>query len=225
MKASVVRTKLLSMGLYGCETGPISDAALQQFRAAVIDCIVYTTTKRSTDLVFSIASYGTDVGPEVEVLHRRTMAARRATTRDETLEEMIKEIVHICRYKEEPGFYYYDQEDLAKQEPFTEPGADDRGKVKAQCDPKGPIGYLAQTLYLQAAALDEELVIGSARMAPIHLKQLPVQHIGELTRQMAALPQHSIGRGRLAIRERRPTRRASRGDRYRSFEGGAEKVK
>ena len=64
-KAGVSRSKMLPTELYGCEMSPTNATAIGQLRTAIANCITFVTSRRSTDLIFAIASRGADVDTDV----------------------------------------------------------------------------------------------------------------------------------------------------------------
>ena len=62
-KQTVVRGKLLPMGLYGCEVAPANEAVLTRFRAAIASVVAFTTKRRSVDLTFAVAADKGDLDP------------------------------------------------------------------------------------------------------------------------------------------------------------------
>ena len=57
---------MLPKGVYGCESAPINESAMQKLRTAIANCLTFVTSRRATDFTFSIASGKTDVDPDVE---------------------------------------------------------------------------------------------------------------------------------------------------------------
>ena len=76
-KEKVIRGKLLPKGLFGCESTPINETAMQKFRTAIATALTFATSKRSTDFAFAVASGRTDLDPDVEVYARRVTMYRR----------------------------------------------------------------------------------------------------------------------------------------------------
>ena len=158
-KTAVIRTKMLPKALYGCETAPINEAAMRTFRSEVADAAAYTTKRRSLDLTFTTSSHGTDIDPEIEVYVRRVTSFKRAIVISDFNGKMIDTILGIYREKHEPGTMTdpsSNLEALAQKHFAEEPGSSQRGKMRKQCNPKGPVGYLLETLHLNASVLDEE---------------------------------------------------------------------
>ena len=64
-KAMLVRTKVLTMGLYGIEATFCAEAAINinGLRTAITDTIAPFTSLRSPALVFAACSFGEDVDP------------------------------------------------------------------------------------------------------------------------------------------------------------------
>ena len=91
-KKHIAKAKLLPKGLYGCETSPINETAMRTWRATTATALTFTTTRRSVDLTYAVASGKTDLDPEVNVYVRRAVAARRAWHKNYLHKKNIEEI-------------------------------------------------------------------------------------------------------------------------------------
>ena len=69
---------MLPMGRFGCETCPFNESAIQKMGSSIADALTYTTSRRSKDLTFVVASGRTDADPDIEVYVRRVNLRRRA---------------------------------------------------------------------------------------------------------------------------------------------------
>ena len=67
-----------------------------------------------------------------------------------------------------------------------EPGVSERTKMRRQCNPKGPIGYVLETVHLQGSAMDDGMRIHQHNQAPIDLLKAAYQHITPMIRSAAA---------------------------------------
>ena len=76
--------------------------------------------------------------------------------------------------------------DIAEKCFTGEPGSLEQSTARAQCHPKGPVGYLLESVHLQAAALDRNLVIKQHNQPDIDIRGAPFQYLAILTREMAA---------------------------------------
>ena len=65
------------MGVYGCETCPVTENGIAGLRSNIADMLAYTSNNRSLELTFSLASAGQDADPDVEIAVRRVMTCRR----------------------------------------------------------------------------------------------------------------------------------------------------
>ena len=61
-----------------------------------------------------------------------------------------------------------------------------RSKLRKQCNPKGPIGYLLETVQLNQASMDMDFNIWQYNQAPIRTTNAACQVIGPQVQQMAA---------------------------------------
>ena len=66
--------------------------------------------------------------------------------------QMVKEIYEGYRKRNEPGIYK-DDEDLKDRIIAGEPGTKQRSRQRKRCKPHGLVGFLLESLFLQAAAL------------------------------------------------------------------------
>ena len=73
----MTQAKMLPRGLYGCETSPVNEEAMQNMRSSIATALTYTTTRRSVDLTFAMASGTVDLDPDIEVYTRRAALCRR----------------------------------------------------------------------------------------------------------------------------------------------------
>ena len=62
----------------------------------------------------------------------------------------------------------------------------ERAEVRNQCKPKGPVGFLLESLHLQAATLNENYTIQQWNQQSIELINGPMQMITPLISRMAA---------------------------------------
>ena len=58
------------MAIYGRETCVVKQDSMASLRSGIADAIAYSTKGRSADLVYSVASTGTDADPDIEVAIR-----------------------------------------------------------------------------------------------------------------------------------------------------------
>ena len=86
------------------------------------------------------------------------MAARRFFNSTEANAEKVKTIMAAHRRREEPGMHQ-DEEQLRNKELAGDPATAERAKVRNQCKPKGPIGFLLESIHMHAATLNENLTI------------------------------------------------------------------
>ena len=75
----------------------INESALRILRSSFASCITYTSKRRSTDLVYAMASEGTDLDPEVEIVARRAVAFRRYYTKNGTKTQSRQDLPGVCK--------------------------------------------------------------------------------------------------------------------------------
>ena len=184
-KAAIIRGKLIPAAIYGCETAPVNEAALRGLRTSIVDTLAYTTKRRSPDLTFACCSRGRDADPDSEIVVKRTLALRRSFAGIAGASELVREIFDIYRQNGEPATLA-DQGNLASKRDGGDPGTMPRARLRNQCKPKGPIGYLLESLHLQAAALDEDFCIVKAGQAKISVQKTPYQALAQQVRDMTA---------------------------------------
>ena len=97
--------------------------------------------------------------------------------------KMIQYIYEAYRKKREPGIYV-NQEDLKERTLRGEPGTARRGKQRKRCRPQGPVGFLLESFFLQAAALSEGFEIRKWNQPNIQIWEAPYQHLKPMVQQM-----------------------------------------
>ena len=134
---------------------PASEVALRTLRTSITKTLAYTTKQRSSDLTFATASHGPDLDPETHIFSRRAVAFRRYVTRSPNNKAKMKEIFEAYRKAGEPGVHK-DDEQLKKKRLGGDPATAERAAVRNEGSPRGPCGYLLESIQLQSATLDEE---------------------------------------------------------------------
>ena len=96
---------------------------------------------------------------------------------------MAKEILEEYRKRGEPGCYK-GEEDLATREIAGEPGTPQRSRLRKRCKPQGPIGFLLESLFLQAAAVGGAFHIKQWNQPDIAIREAPYQHLKPMVQQL-----------------------------------------
>ena len=102
---------------------------------------------------------------------------------------MIDEIMKGYLAKVEPGIFEYSKAegDAPKEkEQSGEPMSKQRAKLRRQCKPKGPIGFLLETVHINQAKIDMQFNIWQYNQTPIRTVDAAHQVIGPHVQQMAA---------------------------------------
>jgi len=176
IKAHLLRTAAAPQGLYGNEAAPIPDSWMRRLRAAFVNAIRPSTVKHSNAAVFSSASHGPDVDPDVEQLKRKATRLRRTCAKQPRRMQQVNTIYQ--KYKQ-IGYVgiYHDGTDLEKLQPAPPPGDRARGAWKAVTAPQGPIGLFLQALHCIAAALKDDWTIHKFREEPFNIFRCPWQQL------------------------------------------------
>ena len=182
-KAVVLRGKVLPMSLYGCETCPVNEDALQELRSAFADTVSVNTCRRSVDLTFCVASYGEDIDPDLDIVYRRTAAYRRNVTKNNETARMMKENLEI--YTKQGVAGTFDSYDNLKNKTLGGPPKDSRRmKLRSECCTVGPVGHLLESLHINAAELDLAGNVKQFTQADISIVGCPKQDLKPLIKQM-----------------------------------------
>ena len=72
---------------------------------------------------------------------------------------------------------HQDKDQLRNKELAGDPATAERAKVRNQCEPKGPIGFLLESIHMQAATLNENLTIQQWDQQDIEVIKGPTQMI------------------------------------------------
>ena len=101
------------------------------------------------------------------------------------MKKMGDEIYDEYRRRQEPGTFQ-SREQMRWKVQAGEPATPERGRLRRQCNPQGPIGYLLETAHLQASVIDKEFNILQWNQPAIGIFTAPYQHLRSLIRQAAA---------------------------------------
>ena len=127
--------------LHGCEVTPVNETALRVLRSSFVRCMTYTTVRSSADLVFAMASEGSDLDTDTNILVRRVPVARRYLARNPANQETMAEIAWIYAARGEPGIYK-GEEKLDANKFGGDPATKERAKLLKECNLEGPYGLL-----------------------------------------------------------------------------------
>ena len=89
-----------------------------------------------------------------------------------------------------------DEEQLRNKKVAGDPATTERAEIRNQCSPKGPVGFLLESLHLQAASMDEGYKVQQNNQQSIDLVNGPVQMITPLMSRMAAVRDTRVARSR-----------------------------
>ena len=121
--------------------------------------------------------------PDVEIVTRRVAALRRSMAKSEEQKAMIDEIYEGYHENDEPGCYR-GLEELKDRTIAGEPGTAQRGRLRKRCKPFGPVGFLLESIFLQAAGMDCNYEIRQWNQPTIQIWQAPYQHLKPMVQQL-----------------------------------------
>lgn len=158
---------------------------MKSLRSAFADGIAYKTSRRSIDLVFSMASHGTDIDPDIEVVTKRCVAFRRLHENNGELAKLSKEIMALYKFKGELGVYDEEigEEMLAMLLAAGPPGTKERMLLRRKCSPKRPVGHLLESAHMQAAAISLDFELVSCNQGGLPLIRIPYQQLAPMVRE------------------------------------------
>ena len=152
---------------------------LRTWRSETANATTFVTKRKSVDFTFAAASQGTDIDPEIYVYTKRALSYRRAYYVSKSNKRLIEENHELYKKAGNPGIFKGDQ---CKNEQLNkviaeEPGTSQTTKVKKECTPLGPVGFLVETIHMQASVMDDKKIIHQQNQAPIDLLNAAYQHI------------------------------------------------
>ena len=125
------------------------------------------------------------LGPDIEVVRRRVVGIRRALVVHEKAEKMIKDIFNYYVEQGHPGICRcYDDPNLKSKMPAGEPTSKIRAELRSQCKTRGPIGYMLESIHMQAAAMGVNYEVHQFNQPSINVMEVPYQHLTPMIRQM-----------------------------------------
>ena len=130
------------MALFGCEISPVNEGALATLRTSIADLLTASAKRRSLDLTFSLASYGDDLDPDVEIAYRRIAAYRRNATKDNETARLMRENVRFYNDRKAAGTHA-STDDLSSKTLGGPPKSKQRMFLRRQCSVFGPVVYFS----------------------------------------------------------------------------------
>ena len=85
---------------------------------------------------------------------------------------------------------HQDEDQLRNKELAGDPATAERAKVRNQCKPKGPTGFLLESIHMQAATLNENLTIQQWDQQDVEIIKGPTQMIAPLVRKWQREVEH-----------------------------------
>ena len=95
LKAKLIRATPLAAAKYGTPAAHVGNASYCVFRAALVDALGPTTTKRCPCRTFEFNSHGDDLDPEVVFSIEKFILCRRVLAKDPELVKAINEILEV----------------------------------------------------------------------------------------------------------------------------------
>ena len=111
------------------------------------------------------------------------MYLRRAMAKCDKQKGLAKDIYKAYKAKGEPGCFK-GEEDLRFRTIAGEPGTPQRARLRRRCSPFGPVSFVLESLFLQAAALDSNYEIRQWNQPNIDIWQAPYQHLRPMIQQL-----------------------------------------
>ena len=132
------------------------------------------SSRRSVDLTFNVASYGEDADPDLEVVYRRAATFRRNRKKQNVTAKLLQENLDIYDEQGVAGIFT-GFDDLRNKTLGGPPKHPDRMKLRKECCSGGPVGYLLESMHLNAATLDVKGVMRQHNQPDIDILECPKQ--------------------------------------------------
>ena len=175
-KQSVVRTLVLTTGLYGCEVTPYSITAMGLLYTAVAKAIGPYNHCSSNPMAFNTAA-PTNLDPVAEVLVRRVMGLRRNLAKHPHLRTLVDSIYACYLHRGSYGTQV-DPKLLGALAPAPPPNYQAYSSWNCPAGPAcGPIGLLLHQLRDTCMGMNASLVIFDGNWSQLDLLKAPFQHV------------------------------------------------
>ena len=147
-----VLTKILPHALYGVEHSNPPEGLLKKLATAIMRPIGTVNGRKDIDLIFHASQLaGKDLDPTIQIADQRVMGLRRATARRQDIQEAVGEIIEQYAKIGAAGANRESQGEDA--DPAPHPNQASRTSWMNAITPKGPIGFLLQSLHLLTAGI------------------------------------------------------------------------
>ena len=96
----------------------------------------------------------------------------------------MKEIYEHFKNKKEQGIFQ-DEDRLRTKSLGGDPATSERPKCWKESKAKGPVGFLLESMRLQAAGMDEDFAMRQTNQAPVDIAMSTLQQLPAQVRQIA----------------------------------------
>ena len=172
-KVTVIITKALAMGLYGCEAQPTNQSSLRHLQNVIADAIGPHSGRAAPAFAFMLAEQmSQQLDPVVQILQRRALMFRRMFHKHPRIRPLLDD---IHKAYAEAGYVgtYIDEHNIGQLAPAPPPLSQGSHKWKPPFPAKGPVGFLLVSLHHAAAALDDKWCVHTAHEMPVSLTNAP----------------------------------------------------
>ena len=112
--------------------------------------------------------------PDIEVAKRRILGFRRAMVIHVGAEQMIKDIFTKYHEQGHPAICNDDKDpEIGKKVLGGEPTSKARATLRSQCKPQGPVGFMLESLHIQAAMMDDTYKIHQFNQPCVDILEVP----------------------------------------------------
>ncbi len=175
-KHRLVTTKILALGLYGCEASPANQASLRYLQNSIALIVSAKSSRTSPAISFSTFGHGRDLDPCVHIFTRRGNMFRRMYFKHPDLQTSMHRILTIYTQHNYIGTDCT-QDTLTTLWPAPPPLTPHNTYWSPSFQPCGPVGLLLQSCHHNAVAMDQHFCVNAHGEPPISLLFLPQQNV------------------------------------------------
>ena len=162
------------MAMYGVELADPPEASLIKLCPAIVTCIARRRYNRKVVLTYENSRRnGRDLDPAYIMVQQRVVQLRRACERDPRNKGKAKRILKKYADRKEPATE--EGNEGLYGEPCCHPNLGNRTQWKAESDPRGPVGFMLQSINLLGGIVTKNFVIDMQNEAMLPITDAPFQ--------------------------------------------------
>ena len=175
-KHRLIVSKILSLGLYGCEASPANQSSLRYLQNSIATIVSGSSSRTNPAVSFATFGHGRDLDPCVHIFTRRGLLLRRMYYKHPDIQPCVHNILGIYSNHNYKGTNT-SPSSLVTLWPAPPPLTPHSKLWDPTFRPCGPVGLFVLSCHRNATAVDTQMCIHAHGERPLSLLHTPQQNV------------------------------------------------